>query len=126
MRVQGRTEAVEENHRAQPGRGAAAGTVFAQTALDGAQQDAHDHALQRRIVVQEIAQPLLHGEDSLPQRQRRHHVIAQMRRRLHHAPGVARWTRSPTPGLSSDLHGSTGFRANLIGVMAQRAVIAAQ
>ena len=43
--VERRTEAMDENHRTQPGRGAAAGTVRTQGALDGAQQDAHDHAL---------------------------------------------------------------------------------
>ena len=55
VRVQQRAEVVDEHHRAQAGRGAAAGTVCAQAALDRAQQDAHDHALQHRIVVQEIA-----------------------------------------------------------------------
>ena len=63
MRVQRRTEAVAEDHRAQAGRGAAARTVRAQAALDGAQQDARDHALQGRIVVQKIAQPLRYGQD---------------------------------------------------------------
>jgi hypothetical protein len=42
-------------HSIKPGRGAAAGAVFAQAALDRAQQDAHDHALQRRIILYEIA-----------------------------------------------------------------------
>ena len=54
VRVQRRAEVVDEDHRAQPGRGAAAGTVLTQTARDGAQQDAHDHALQaphRRDVI---------------------------------------------------------------------------
>ena len=60
VRVQRRVEAVDENHRPQPGRSAAAGTVRAQAALDGAQQDAHDHALQRCIIVQEIAHALGH------------------------------------------------------------------
>ena len=55
MRVERRAEAVDEHHRAQAGRGAAAGTVLTQTALDRAQQDARDHALQRGIVVQEVA-----------------------------------------------------------------------
>ena len=63
VRVERRTEAVDENHGAQAGRGAAAGTVRTQGTLDGAQQDAHDHALQRRIVVQEIAQPLGYRKD---------------------------------------------------------------
>ena len=65
MRVERRAEAVDEDHCAQAGRGAAPGTVFAQTALDGAQQEAHDHALQHRIVMQEIAQPLGYGEHPL-------------------------------------------------------------
>jgi hypothetical protein len=71
VRVQRRAEAVDENHCAQPGRGAAPWTVLTQTALDRAQQNAHDHALQHRIVVQKVAQPLGHGKDPLPQRQRR-------------------------------------------------------
>ena len=93
--IQRRAEAVDEDHCAQPGRGAAAGTVLAQAGLDGAQQDAHDHALQRRIVVQEIAQPLRYGKHPLPQRQRRQHVIDEVRRGLHHAPGIARWADGP-------------------------------
>jgi hypothetical protein len=102
MRVQRRTEAVDEDHRAQAGRGAAAGTVRAQAALDGAQQEAQDHALQGRIVVQEIAQPLRYGEDPLAHRQRRQHVIGQMRRRLDHAPGFARESNQEVvPALSA-------------------------
>ena len=58
MGVERRAEAVDEDHRPQPGRSAAAGAVRTQGTRDGAQQDAHDHALQRRIVMQEIAQPL--------------------------------------------------------------------
>ena len=95
MRVERRTEAVDANYRAQAGRGAAAGTVRTQGTLDGAQQDAHDHALQRRIVVQEIAQPLRYGEYPLAQRQRRQHVIDQMCGGLDHAPGVARRADGP-------------------------------
>jgi len=95
MRVQRRAEAVDEDHRAQAGCAGAAGTMLAQAALDGAQQDAHDHALQRGIVVQEIAQPLGHGQNPLPQRQRRQHVIAQRRGGRDHAPGVARRAYGP-------------------------------
>ena len=66
MGVECRAEAVDEDHRPQPGCSAAAGTVCTQGALDGAQQDAHDHALQRRIIVQEIAQPLGHRKYHRP------------------------------------------------------------
>ena len=41
-----------------------------------AQQNAHDHALELRIVAQEVAQPLGHADYPLPLRQRRQHVIA--------------------------------------------------
>ena len=102
VRVKRRAEAVDEHHGAEAGGGAAAGTVFAQAALDHAQQDAHDHALQRRIFVQEVAQPLGYGQHPLPQRQRRQYVIEEMRRGRHHAPGVAR--RAFRPALAGESH----------------------
>jgi hypothetical protein len=62
VHVQGRAEAVDEDDRPQACRGTAAGTVLAQTAFDHAQKDAQDHALQRRIIVQEIVQALGYGK----------------------------------------------------------------
>ena len=59
-RVQGRAEAVDEDYRTKACRGAATGTVCAQTAFDHAQKDAQDNALHGRITVQEIAQALGH------------------------------------------------------------------
>ena len=61
--IQGGTEAVDENRRPEAGRSVATGTMCAQAAFHRAHQDAPDHTLHGRIVLQEMAQALRHGED---------------------------------------------------------------
>ena len=100
--IQGGTEAVNEGHRPEAGRGTATGAVFAQSAFHRTQQDRQDDALQGRVALQEIAQPLGYAEHPLPQRQRRQDVIGQMRGRFHHAPRVV-----PQGDLLRGTHGHT-------------------
>ena len=57
VRVQGRAEAVNEDHRPEARRGTATGTVYAQAVFHRVQKEAQDGALHGRVTVQEIAQP---------------------------------------------------------------------
>ena len=61
-RVQGGAEAVDEGHRPEAGRGAAAGTVFVRATFHRAHQYVQDGTLHGRVAPQEIAQALRHGE----------------------------------------------------------------
>jgi len=53
------------------------------------QEPAQGRALEIGVALQEVTQALGHGQNPLTHRQRRQDVIGEMRRRRHHAPGVA-------------------------------------
>ena len=91
MGIEGGTEAVDEGHRAETGRGSGARTVRAQTLLHCVQEHPQHGTLEIGVALQEVAQALGHRQYPLPYRQARDDVISQMRGRRHHAPGVARW-----------------------------------
>jgi len=58
--------------------------------LNHAQKDLQHGGEGTRIVPKEIAQPLWKQQHSLTHRRPRENLIDQVRRRLHHAPGIAR------------------------------------
>jgi hypothetical protein len=62
---------------------------------DGRPADQFRPYTQSAICLDQNASARCAHEHPLPHRQRRQHVIVQMRRRRHHAPGVARWTYGP-------------------------------
>ena len=64
--------------------------MCAQALLHHAQEQAQGGTLEVGVAVQEVAQALRHRQHPLPHRQAWEYVIGQMRRRLHHAPGIAR------------------------------------
>ena len=96
MLVQAGAEPVDEGDRPDPGTDGATGTLFAQAAFHHGQENAQHRALQGRIALKEVAQPLGHGEHPLPHRQRRKDVIDQVRRGFRHAPRIAGWTHATT------------------------------
>ena len=65
-----------------------------QALFNDAQEDAQHHAEYRPVTLHEVAQPLRHRQHPLAHplahRQAREYVVRQVRRRLHHATGVAR------------------------------------
>jgi hypothetical protein len=83
---------VHEAYCPQSCLGGGSGTSLAQHLLDHAQKDLQHGGDGTRIVPKEIAQPLRKRQHPLAHRQPREDVIDQVRRRLHHAPGIARRT----------------------------------
>ena len=96
MLIQRRTEAMNEGHRPDARRGAAIRAVLAQATFHHAQEYLQHGALQGRVRLQKVSQPLRHGEHPLTNRQTRKDVIDQMRRCFGHAPGVTRGTNATT------------------------------
>ncbi len=86
--VQAGAEAMNEGHRPAARRLTTAGTVFAQAAFHRVEENAQHRPLQVGILLLEVAQALGYRQHHLPHRQRRKHVIDQMRCRLDHAPRV--------------------------------------
>jgi hypothetical protein len=66
--VQAGAEPVDEGDRPDPGIGGAAGAMLAQAAFHHGQKNAQHRALQGRVRLQEVTQPLGHGEHPLPHR----------------------------------------------------------
>ncbi len=58
--------------------------------LNEPQKNAQHHVEHWPVVLDEVTQPLWHRYHPLAQRQAREYMIRQVRRRLHHAPCVAR------------------------------------
>ncbi len=54
------------------------------------QEDAQHHVQYSPVTLHEVAQPLRHRQHPLAHRQAGKNMIAEVCRRLHHAPGVAR------------------------------------
>ena len=90
VEIEGGTEAVNERDRAEARRRARTWTVRTQALLHRAQEHPQGRALEGGVAVQEVAQPLRHRQHPLPHWQAWEDVIRQMRRGLHHAPGIAR------------------------------------
>ena len=59
------------------------------------QKNTQHHVQYRPIALHEVAQALGHRQHPLAHRQAREDVICEVRRRLHHAPGVARGADTP-------------------------------
>ena len=66
------------------------GLYARQALLHRAQEHPQGRALEVGVAAQEVAQPLRHRQHPLPHWQAWEDVIGQMRRRLHHAPRIAR------------------------------------
>ncbi len=66
-----------------------AGAVALQALRNNAQEDAQHHVQYRPVALHEVAQPLRHREHPLAHRQTGINMIAEVRRRLHHASRVA-------------------------------------
>ena len=71
------------------------GAVGLQSLRDDPQKNAQHHVEHRPITLHEVAQPLWHRQNPLAHRQPGENVIRQVRRRLHHAPRVARGAHAP-------------------------------
>ena len=71
------------------------GAVGLQSLRDDPQEDAQHHVEHCPVTLHEVAQPLWHRQHPLAHRQTRKDVIRHVRRRLHHAPGVARGADTP-------------------------------
>jgi hypothetical protein len=89
MRVEQRTETVDEDHGTETRRCAGAGTVLPQYPLDGGQKNVQRGVQHPRIAFQGIAQSLGHREHPLAHRQARDDVVSEMGGGLDHAPGRA-------------------------------------
>ncbi len=83
-------------HRPDPGGDGASRAMLEQAAFHHGQEDAQHRALQGRVRLQEVTQPLGHGQDPLAHRQRWENVIDQVRRCFGHAPRVARGAHTAT------------------------------
>ena len=99
MFVQAGAEAVNEGHGADV-QGSLVHirrtrAMSLQALRDDPQKDAQHHVQYRPITLHEVAQPLGHRQHPLAHRQAREDVIGQVRRRLHHAPRVARGADTP-------------------------------
>jgi hypothetical protein len=64
--------------------------VGLQTLRNDAQEDAQHHVQYRSITLHEVAQALWDRQHPLAHRQAGKDVVSEVRRRLHHAPGIAR------------------------------------
>ena len=71
------------------------GAVVLQALRYDPQEDAKHHVEHRPVSLHEVAQALRHREHPLAHRQAGEHMIAEVRRRLLHAPGVARGADTP-------------------------------
>ena len=71
------------------------GAVGLQALRNHAQEDAQHHIEHNPVALHEVAQPLRHRQHTLAHRQAGKDVIRQVRRRLHHAPGVTRGADAP-------------------------------
>ena len=99
MPVQAGAEPVDEGHRAyvqgrlvQLRRPRAVGL---QALRNDPQKDAQHHVQSCIVALHEVAQSLRDREHPLAHRQAGKDVVRQMRRRLHHAPGIARGAHTP-------------------------------
>ena len=59
------------------------------------QENAQHHIQCCSVALHKVAQPLGHGEHPLAHRQAREDMVYEVRRRLHHAPGIARGAHTP-------------------------------
>jgi hypothetical protein len=89
VRIEGGIKTVDEGHRAEARRAPGARAMRAQAGLHHAREQAQGRALEVGVALQDVAQALGHCQHPLPHRQVRQDVISEMRRRHHHAPGVA-------------------------------------
>ncbi|OIQ77190.1 hypothetical protein GALL_411220 [mine drainage metagenome] len=90
MLVQAGAEAVDEGHGTNvQGRLVhirRTGAAGLQGLRNSAQEDAQHHAQHCPVALHEVAQPLGHRQHPLAHRQAGEHMVAQVCRRLHHAP----------------------------------------
>jgi hypothetical protein len=87
--IEGGAEAVEEGDGAGLGVRRGIVTESQEQRADRLQEDAEHGSSERRVTGQERAQPLRQREDTLPNRQRRQDLIAEMGGDLHHPARVA-------------------------------------
>ena len=94
MAIQAGAEPVDEGHRAnvqrRPVHLRRPRAVGLQAMRNNAQEDAQHHVEHNPVALHEVAQPLRDRQHPLAHRQAGKDLIRQVRRRLHHAPGVAR------------------------------------
>jgi hypothetical protein len=99
MSVQAGAEPVDKRHGADvQGRLVhicRTGAVGLQALRNDPQEDAQHHVEHCPVTLHEIAQSLRHREHPLAHRQTGEDVVAEVRRRLHHAPCVARGAHAP-------------------------------
>jgi hypothetical protein len=65
--------------------------------LNDAQEDAQHQAQHCPIALHVVAQPLGHRQHPLAHRQAGEDMVGEVRRRLSHAPGIAREGHTPRP-----------------------------
>jgi len=94
MPVQAGAKAVDENDCAnvqgRPVHLGRTGAVALQALRYDQQEDTQHHVQYRPVTLHVVAQPLRGGEHPLAHRQAGKNMIAEVCRRLHHAPGIAR------------------------------------
>jgi hypothetical protein len=99
MSVQAGAEPVDKRHGADvQGRLVhicRTGAVGLQALRNDPQEDAQHHVEHCPVTLHEIAQSLRHRQHPLAHWQAGKDVVAEVRRRLHHAPGVARGAHAP-------------------------------
>ena len=78
------------------------GAVGLQSLCDDPQEDAQHHVESRPVTMNKVAQPLWNSQHPLAHRQTREDVIGEVRRRLLHAPGIARGV--DTTALAGERH----------------------
>lgn len=86
MQIEQRAKEMEEGDCADPGSATRRRTALAQGLFHPAQEDVQGQSLDRRIVWQEIAQPLRDGWHPRVNWQARQNVFGKVRRGFHHPP----------------------------------------